>query len=192
MSKMTNKCLYSSNHAQVVVFQEHGRRNCAEDLDWDNHPALRDIKLCDRRSYRQQRLCQWLESECARRYGEDFASYLQRSYTLAYNYLRNVNRIHYGDEYPHLLDKFVYQLFTGSRMRQLKIGMLRDVETEELLLQFLREECKELVQEKALAIDPRKFNLPVTPPWPDPAEMARFERIKIPPKLTTLTEMDSR
>lgn len=175
----------------IVLYSESETRHCAVPADWENHPELKQIKDYERRQFREQKLTQWLETQLPRKF-ESFAHYIQRCYPTAALQLKQSHKMHLGDEYPHALDKYVFRLFMGARMRQHIQGVRWGVDKEELVLQLLREECQELVRDGYLKLDPEVFNSPSTSPWPEAEDMAKYEASYVPPQLDTITRMDSR
>jgi len=100
--------------------------------------------------------------------------------------------VHIGDDYLHHLDKLVFKLFYGARIAQQRHGMKWGLGTEELVLQLLREECAYLVSQDMLKLDPKKFNSPKTPAWPNREDVALHTAQHVPDSVVNFAEMDSR
>lgn len=71
-------------------------------------------------------------------------------------------------------------------------GVSWGVDTEELVLQLLREACLALRENGDLPLDPKLSRNPTVFPWPPKETLQDFEYTKIPPQLDTVTRMDSR
>lgn len=81
--------------------------------------------------------------------------------------------------------------FFPFKSKQRVKGVSWGVDTEELVLQLLREACLALREAGDLQLDPKLNRNPHVPPWPPKAKLNDFEYTKIPPQLDTITRMDS-
>jgi hypothetical protein len=176
----------------VVVVRESERRKCAEPPDWTSQAELKVVNPHDRAQYRERKITQWLETQMPRLPRESFANYLKRCYATAELHLKYNKKVHLGDEYQDPVDRFVFRLFMGARMRQNVQGVSWGIQWEEILLQLLREACMELVDGGRLKLDPRLCNHPVQYPWPGKELTGQFELTDIPSQLDTITRMESR
>ncbi|KAG0567112.1 hypothetical protein KC19_7G111000 [Ceratodon purpureus] len=119
---------------------------CCDPPDWINHSQLRFVKEGDLKNYRQCRLQKWLEHLVNRLPYEGFGPFIRRCYKTADHELKenNDNKECCGDQFPHILDRYVWRLWSGTKYNIAKHGVNVDANEELLLLQFLREECNEL------------------------------------------------
>lgn len=176
----------------VVVVREGERRTCAEPPEWNSQAELKVVSPCDRAQYRERKITEWLETQVPRLPRESFANYLKRCYAAAELQLKYNRKVYLGDEYQDPVDRFVFRLFMGARMRQSVTGVSWGIRWEEILLQLLREACVELANEGRLKVDPKLCNYPVQYPWLGKELTGQFELTDIPSQLDTITRMDSR
>lgn len=137
---------------------------CCDAPDWINHPQLRCVKECDIKNYRQCRLQRWLEHLVNGLPCEPFGAFIARCFETAKHELKfnNQNKHCNGDEFPHILDRYVWCIWLGAKSNLAKHGVNVSADEELLLLQILREECNELYWAREIIPQP---NLPSKFEW---------------------------
>lgn len=136
----------------------HSGETCADPLDWDHHPLLRQVPQDERQNFRQTKLEEWLSTAHKRKSKERFGAYIWRASALANSELKHRKKQCWGDEYEDPLDKFVMRLFYGMTLKLERTeSVVLCVDEETHILQILREECDELSNSGQLPVDQRSI-----------------------------------
>ncbi|KAG0630188.1 hypothetical protein M758_1G160500 [Ceratodon purpureus] len=127
------------------------------------------IKDHDRRDYRNRRIEQILKYVCVRNKDEPFDLYIERAYCDAHVALKAHGKGHYGNDYPTLLDRWVFRFVKGFKLLSRLKGTKWDPYDEQMLTKLVREECEILSKQNEVFVDPYEKCRKVKRAW-EPVE----------------------
>ncbi|KAG0618187.1 hypothetical protein M758_4G044900 [Ceratodon purpureus] len=123
------------------------------------------LKDHDRRDYRNRRIEQILKDVCVRNKDEPFDIYIERAYCDAHVALKKHGKGEYGNDYPTLLDRWVYRFVKGMKLISRLTGKKWIPADELMLTKLVREECEILTKQDEVFVDPHDKTRKVKRAW---------------------------
>lgn len=123
------------------------------------------IRDHDRRDYRNRRIQQILQDVCVRNRDEPFDVFIERAYCQAQATLSAHGKGEHGNDYPTLLDRWVYRFVLGFKFISRLSGKKWDPADEKMLTKLIREECEILSKKDEMFSDPHEVCRKVKRAW---------------------------